>query len=189
MIDSLLNSTFALSINSGNSASGVSVNGTQVYGLLVFLAIIVTLRLYRGLNGRIYSTSRVLRTPIIYILITLFTVFFSGILNLTLEVTLLLIPLGTLLGYAYGTNVIFFYKNNFLYYKRSPIIMIIWLVSLVIGFAIEVLVPLNFTILLIVDLLLSGTTGVLTGEALNIMKKRKEFNPSNIQEGSLQGTN
>ena len=76
MIDSLLNSTFALSINSGNSASGVSVNGTQVYGLLVFLAIIVTLRLYRGLNGRIYSTSRVLRTPIIYILITLFTVFF-----------------------------------------------------------------------------------------------------------------
>ena len=114
MLHSYLSSILSLSINSGTNISGISGDTTQLYGLIVFLAIIITLRLYRGLNGRIYSTSRVLRTPIIYILLTLFTVFFSGILNTALESTILLIPLGTLLGYAYGTHVTFFYRNNYL---------------------------------------------------------------------------
>ncbi|MFG1450169.1 MAG: hypothetical protein AAE983_05980 [Thermoplasmataceae archaeon] len=186
MIDSLIIHAIALSANSGISVSGISSNSSQLFGLLVFLAIIITLRLYRGLNGRIYSTARVLRTPIIYILITLFTIFLSGILNATLESTLLLIPLGTLLGYAYGTKVSFFYRNNFLYYKRSPIIMIIWLVSLIIRFVLEILIPLNQTGLLIIDLLLAGTTGILMGEALNIIKKKKEFKGPETPEAATQ---
>jgi hypothetical protein len=186
MLHSYLSSILSLSINSGTNISGISGDTTQLYGLIVFLAIIITLRLYRGLNGRIYSTSRVLRTPIIYILLTLFTVFFSGILNTALESTILLIPLGTLLGYAYGTHVTFFYRNNYLYYKRSPVVMIIWLVALIIRFGIEVLIPLNVTWLLIIDLLLSGTTGILMGEALNIIRKRKEFKSPETTDGIKQ---
>ena len=64
--------------------------------------------------------------------------------------------------------------------------MIIWLVALIIRFGIEVLIPLNVTWLLIIDLLLSGTTGILMGEALNIIRKRKEFKRPETTDGIKQ---
>ena len=153
--------------------TGGSVQG--IYTFLIFLAVIATLRIYRGINGRAYSTYRVMRVPVVYVLLTLITVLAVGTFYPILVATLVLIPAGFLLGYRFGTKVRFFNRNNRLYYARSPVILILWLVSFIGRLIIELIIPQTLTVDFIIDVALCATTGVLIGEALNIVRKRREF--------------
>lgn len=167
---------------SSASTTGLSSNSDSLYTLVIFVAIIVTLRLYRGINGRIYSQARVLRAPAIYIILTLLTVIPSGISNIADLGTLILIPVGLIVGYRFGTNVTFFRQNGVVYYKRSQIIMIVWLLSLIIRLVMEILYPASATAILAVNILLTVTTGLIIGEAMNIIKKEREFNRTDSQD-------
>lgn len=147
----------------------------SLYIVLILFAVFVTIRIYRGVNGRAYSTPRVLRLPVIYVLLTLITILAVGTLDPLLVATLAFIPAGFLLGYRFGTKVKFFSRNNRVYYSRSPIIMTVWLVSFIGRLVIEVTIPPSITVYFIIDLILCATTGVLIGEALNIVHQRKEY--------------
>ncbi len=147
----------------------------SLYFLLIFLAIIVTLRIYRGINGRAYSTARVLRVPVIYVVLTLVTVLAVGTFEPVLVATLALIPGGFLLGYRFATKVTFFNINNRVYYKRSPAVLIIWLISFVIRIVLEAAIAPSVTIDFIVDVILCTTTGIFIGEAINVVRMRKNY--------------
>lgn len=179
------------SLLQGSSSGGVPVSSGSLapnfdsFYLLIFIAIILTLRIYRGVSGRIYSNSRVLRPPIIYLLITIIAVLGVGFIDNTILLTLALIPLGFLIGYRFSTNVNFFSRNGTVYYKRSPVIMVIWLASFLGRMALEFLFPLNLQVLLVVDSALSLTTGLIIGEAFNLMSERKNYVPQEAQTGEL----
>lgn len=143
--------------------------------LLAIFAIVISLRIYREINGRMYSTARVLRLPVTYVIFTLFEVLVVGLIDPILIAALVLIPVGVFIGDKVGTKVKFFNRNNMVYYIRSPVIMIIWLASFIGRVIIEFALPQSFTLDLVFDLLLSATTGLLIGEALNIIRKRKEY--------------
>ena len=162
--------------SASGTTTGLSSNSDSLYSLVIIIAIIVTLRLYRGINGRAYSRTRVLRTPVIYVILTLITVVPTGISNIADLGTLVLIPVGLIVGYRFGTNVTFFRQNGIVYYKRSQIIMVVWLFSLIIRLVMEILYPTSSTAILAVNVLLTVTTGLIIGEAMNIIKKENEFN-------------
>lgn len=173
IVESILASSASGQQNLTGFPSGGSVQ--SIYFLLIFLAIIVTLRIYRGINGRIYSTARVLRVPVIYVFLTLITVIGVGTFEPILVATLALIPAGFLLGYRFATKVTFFNRNNTVYYKRSPAVLIIWLISFIIRLVLEITIPPTVTIDFIVDLILCSTTGIFIGEALNVVRMRKSY--------------
>ncbi len=173
IVESILASSASGQQNLTGFPSGGSVQ--SIYFLLMFLAIIVTLRIYRGINGRIYSTARVLRVPVIYVFLTLITVIGVGTFEPILVATLALIPAGFLLGYRFATNITFFNRNNTVYYKRSPAVLIIWLISFIIRLVLEITIPPTVTIDFIVDLILCSTTGIFIGEALNVVRMRKSY--------------
>ena len=173
IVESILVSSASGQQNLTGFPSGGSVQ--SIYFLLIFLAIIVTLRIYRGINGRIYSTARVLRVPVVYVFLTLITVIEVGTFEPILVATLALIPAGFLLGYRFATKVTFFNRNNTVYYKRSPAVLIIWLISFIIRLVLEITIPPTVTIDFIVDLILCSTTGIFIGEALNVVRMRKSY--------------
>ena len=144
---------------------------------LVFIAIIVTLRLYKGVYGRRYSNARVLRLPVIYTILALISVLILGFIDNVLLLTLAFIPLGFIVAYRFGSNVNFFTRNGEVYYRRSPVIMIIWLVSFLTRYILEILYGNNLQIIMLVDAILSLTTGLIIGEAFHILSRRKEYVP------------
>ncbi len=144
---------------------------------LVFIAIIVTLRLYRGIHGRRYSNARVLRLPVIYTILTLVSVLLAGFIDNEILVTLALIPLGFIVAYRFGSNVNFFTRNGTVFYRRSPVIMVIWLASFISRYILEILYGNNLQVILFVDAILSLTTGLIIGEAFHVLSKRKDYIP------------
>lgn len=188
----ILDSFLLSSASSQQGFTGFPAGGSpnSIYFFLAFIAVIATLRIYRGINGRVYSQVRVLRLPVVYVILTLVIILFFDSFNLMLVATLGIIPLGFLLGYVYGTRVKFFSRNNVVYYTRSPVIMVVWLVSYVGRMVIAIVVSPSFTVLFIFDALLCATTGLLIGEALNIMRKRREYveprTDQNVQDESFR---
>lgn len=163
------------------SATFPTVSGTgqvtsYVFPIVIF-AVIIALRVIRSVSGRVYSTARVLRLPVVYTIITLIAVIGIGFLDNVIFLTLALIPVGFLLGYRFGTNVNFFTRNGIVYYRRSPVIMIIWLGSLIGRMILELFYPENLQVMLAIDSALSVTTGLIIGEALNLVSERKKYVP------------
>lgn len=174
MIEPFLAKAIAFAQNSTNPAV-TSPQAGGIYPFLIFIAIIVAVRLYRGINGRVYSRARVLRLPAIYVVLTVFSLVALSYLNSDVLLTLAFIPAGALLGYRFGTNVKFMVRNNVLYYARSPFMLILWFASFIARFLLEYLYPTNVTVMLVVDSALTITTGIFIGEAMNVIKKRKEY--------------
>lgn len=157
----------------------------QGSGLLItlgFVSIFIVIRLYRGINGRYYRTATVLRGPVVYVILTLLFVVLLGLIDDLILLTLLFIPAGTFLGYRFGTRTKFFTRGGSVFYSRSPVMMSIWFGSYIVRLVLEVLYPTNLNVMMLVDSALSLTTGLLIGEALNIIKKRKEYVPSASSE-------
>lgn len=171
----LLTAGSPLSGQNFDPTSFPSQDSTSFYFFLGFIAFIVVLRLYRGIRGRVYRNSIVLRPPIAYIVLTLISVVFLGLVDNVLLLTLLFIPAGTLLGYRFGTNVKFFSRRGVVYYSRSPIMLSIWLASFMGRLVLEFIFPDSLNIIFILDAVLSLTTGLLLGEALNIIHMRKAY--------------
>lgn len=152
-----------------------TTNSYNLLFFLVFIAMILGVRIYRNLNGRLYTRSRVMGLPFLYTALSLITVAALSLVDNVVLLTLLFIPAGTLIGFRFGTNVRVFTRNGLVYFIRSPAIMLIWVVSLVSRLLIEIFYPGNLDALLVVDSALTLTTGILIGEAVNILRKGKDI--------------
>ena len=176
---------FVSSATSGSTPNPASqLAGTSFF--LVLVALVIARRVLSGVRGRIYSERRVLTIPVIYILLTVLSVVTLGYLHEIILGTLALLPAGVLLGSKFGTKVEFFWKNGTVYYKRSPIVLILWLVSFIVRVLLETIYPGNLNVEIVIDAVLSATAGLLMGEAMNILGKRKQFNENAPEQSQLE---
>jgi hypothetical protein len=182
---SILLITYMNKSSTVNVFTGTSSNNFAT--LFIVIALILVLRLYRGMKGRVYRHSRVFRTPILYSLILVFFVLYVEYSHPLFLLTFLFIPVGFILGTRFDFKPKFFYYNKMLYYKRSPIVLIIWLVSFMTRLALEFFYPTNFLANLSIDSLLALTTGVIISEAQSLLKGKKEFTKEYPQPDGVAG--
>lgn len=151
--------------------------GSSAPYVLIFIAVILTLRVYRGLSGRVYSTARVLRPPVVYLVLTVIAILGLGYMDNSVFLTFIFIPLGFLISYRLLTDADFFARNGTVYYKRSPFILVFWVVSFLSRMILEYFFPTNLEVLMVIDSVLSFTTGLIIGESLHLISERKKFVP------------
>lgn len=146
------------------------------YEFEILIGVIIILGIVRGLRGRKYSAARVLRTPLIYILFTAFAIFLSSIPNLYAQSMILLLPVGIPVGMKFGKDVRFFTRENILYYSRSPYILLLWALALIARVSLELFSFHSLLAIIVFNALLSFITGMLLGEAIHILRKRRTQN-------------
>ena len=157
----------------GQTFAGLPAGGGSLGGLLFFLfliALVIVRRIRYAVRGRRYSTGRVISYPVIYLILTIVTVVPIEIFNPIALTSLLAILIGFPVGYVFGRNTSFFNQNGALYFKRSPYILIIWLISYIGRLFILMEVGANFEIAFIVDTILALTTGILLGEGIRVIR-------------------
>ncbi len=158
----------AANYGAGFSLSGVPQGDIGV--ILVVIALMATLRIYRGVRGARFSRGRVYRLPAIYLVLTILSLFALNPSYLNVIVVLVSIIAGYMIGLRLAAGLQFFERNDTTYYKRSPFIMIVWLVSFMARLGIEFLYPTNLVLGIVVEVVLAGTTGLVLGEATHIIK-------------------
>ncbi len=156
-------------------AAPVTTSGNPVifnYEFLIFLALIIVFRLRRGFQGQHYS-NRIFVLPILYTLILADLIYFLDLeyIGICIGFALVAIPLGLRLS----ENPEFFYRGNQLFFKRSNILMMLWLGGLVVRVAIEVALPFSTFIDFILSAVLAFTLGLIVGERVRVYTKGKEI--------------
>lgn len=144
--------------------------------LLVIIAFTLTLRLYRGMKGMKYSPTKVYRAPLLYLVIVAVDVFALSPTYIDIIAVIVAVIIGYVIGRRLAGDVKFFEKNNATYYTRSPVILIIWLVSFIARIGIEFISAPGITYLAIaVEVILALTTGLILGEAHHINNSYKQY--------------
>lgn len=147
--------------------------------LLVIIAFIAVRRVSRGVNGAQFRKSRVLRGPVLYSILSVIFIFVLSPFNYDIYATILFLPAGLLLGLRFGGSVSFFMRDSVVFYKRNQLILVFWLVSFMARIVLEILYPNVVFAEMLVDALLALTSGLITGEAVHILKKEKIFASEN----------
>lgn len=156
--------------------TGGNLSGLGIF--LVIIVIVVIRRIMYAVRGRRYSSGRVLSLPVIYLILTVVTIIPLEIQNSIALASLLTLPVGFAIGYAFGRQASFFYKGGMLYYKRSPVVLIIWLISYVSRLFLLFVLYQNFRVLFIVDAVIALTAGMIIGEAIHVLRKHDQFTGS-----------
>ena len=171
---------FIYSIASQSSPTGPPSYSN--YFFLIIIAFVMFRFLMNGINGRKYSQSRILRRPIIYIVLTVILALslYENYLYM-LTVAIAFIP-GIFFGDRFGKLSSVYKQGPIIMYKSNPVILIIWLVSLIARIFMELEYPTNIDGIFYTELLLSFTSGILLGEAFNIVNKVKNMNTGENQE-------
>ncbi len=144
------------------------------YQFELIIAVIIIFGIFRGISGRRYTRLRALRTPVLYLVLTLIAVFLTSHPNIYAQLMILLLPIGIPVGVRFGKDVKFFSKDGMLYYKRSPTILLLWAVALVARTSIELFSFTSLLAIIVFNALLSFITGMLVGEAIHILRTDKE---------------
>ncbi len=152
--------------NSGNQNSTIII--------LIIIAVIITLRTYRGFKGTKFSKFAVYFRPIFYTVATLISLFLIFTSYIEILYLVIAIAFGCLIGLKMGGGVRFFEKDYVIYFKRSALIITLWLASFIARFAVDYFYSSNFYVNLAAELLLGVTTGMLIGEAYHINDKYKK---------------
>jgi hypothetical protein len=152
-----------------------SLSSGQFSIILVVIALYLTFRAYRGFSGMKYNERRVYSTPILYLLITIIGLADVNPTYTDIAASAIALIVGYLVGRRLAGGVKFYEKNNSTYYKRSPLIIIVWLISFLARFAIGYLYPTSLVLAVIVEIVLAGTTGMILGEAHHIINAYKKY--------------
>lgn len=148
--------------------------GTLAAGneFLIIVVIILIFRMSRFINGQRFS-GRIFFLPAIYILLIAEFVVYLSLEQLAVVVALAVVALP--IGTRVGGNPEFFFRNEVLYFKRSFILMVVWLGALVVRIVLEILYtnP-SGTIEFIITGLLAMTLGLIAGERVMIYRKGTE---------------
>lgn len=159
----------------GNHTGAFLATPTGTSGDIFILVIVLILsaRVYRGRNGTKFSMYRVIGMPILYLLLTVGTVFYSNMTYAEYTIAAVAFVIGTLLGTMLGKETRFFDKDERLYYKRSTVVISVWLVS----YVFRDILPILFTgiplVIIAANIALALTTGMLIGESVHIYREYK----------------
>ncbi len=172
-----------------NPLAGTS--GTSVYLLAIIIAVVVTMRMYRGIKGAKFSKSRLFRTPVIYFVLTAFSLLaYYGAQYFYYLVTgaIAMFAIGTLIGLKHASGVEFFERDGTTHYRRAPYILLVWMAAFIARIFLEFAYPNLVYVALLVTLLLSFSTGLILGEALHISEKHKTQMTNKQQRKGEQGS-
>ncbi len=168
----------------GNYSSLSSLTGSASASsdaaVLILIAVYLTFRAYRGMSGIRFKSSRLYLMPIIYLVLTVASLFILNPSYLDMAVVFLAVVVGLFVGLGLAGGVQFYEKNEKAYYKRSPFIMAVWLASFIARFAVEFFLPSNFYLGFAVEIVLAATTGMIIGEAFHI---NRNYNKYKVQKG------
>ncbi len=154
--------TSPLSIYGGSSGTSAS--------FLILIALLVTVRVYRNTKGRRFTKSSIYFLPIIYLILTVTSIFEAGPSVADLFATAASLAAGLMIGLRIAGGVQFFDKAGVTYFKRSPVIMIAWLISFMARFGIETFYPAIPILGAAIEVILAATTGLIIGEAIHISR-------------------
>ena len=171
---------FLLQLNVTAYSSYSSIPKNELVPLIAIIVVFIAIRIYKGFNGIKFGKKTVYRTPILYLIIVLLGLAALNPSYLDVVISLAAIILGIIIGINVSAGVTFFEKDSISYYKRSPIIMIVWLISFLLRLIIEVVLPSSMIIATIIELILSLTTGLIIGEALHIVKRYEHYKSKGI---------
>ncbi|ARM75358.1 DUF1453 family protein [Acidianus manzaensis] len=157
------------------------INSTQLTDIyLAVFAVIIFLSSLRSIRGRKYKLGKLFLRPILYLLLGAFLAF-SDLFLFPIYIFLLFlifsIIFGVLIGLKLGKATVF-YKNSELYYKRSLVTYIIWLILFLGRISIEILGSVNDLELVILDSMLMLSAGLLIGESYQVItfvRKMKKY--------------
>ncbi|GGM67174.1 hypothetical protein GCM10007108_01540 [Thermogymnomonas acidicola] len=155
--------------------SGIGAPAVQIppsfLPIVLILVVWLVYRLYRGLHGSRFSVSRIVVRTVIYVLLFL-TVVDAGILSVPFLIVALIA--GLVAGLVYGRGVSFSLVEGRQYYRRSTVVMAIWLVGYIFRLMALLLYPTSRVALLASDLTLTAVTGLVIGEAMAIIARYRE---------------
>ncbi|WP_297216176.1 hypothetical protein [Thermoplasma sp.] len=157
--------------------------------ILFIIALILIRTTIRAFHGRRYSNVRVVRLPAVYIILSVFAVLINFAGRFFYYSILLLIPAGYVFGSRFAGQAQFFYRSDVLYYRRSPVIFIIWLSSFLARIFLQFVLPDSFVINIIIDSVLSFTAGLLLGESINLIVKKRQMTESRDINADVQQKN
>lgn len=182
--ESLLSVIFNASTQSTSYTNGIGNLGSLAF-LLIIVAWVAARRIMFAVRGRRFSKRRVLSLPVLYIFLT-FLLIVPLEYNYPMALTsLLAIPAGFVVGYMFGKQVKFFNKNGALFFKRSPVVMVIWLVSYAARVILFYEFSSNLQVSFIFDAVLALTAGMLIGESIRILRSHSEYRQGST--GSTEG--
>lgn len=176
---------YILAASSQSTLPGAGANLYSLGFFLIFLAFMVMRRVYRGMNGMRFSTARLLRIPIVYLILTVISMLFVPLEDIFLAAGIGVA--GFVAGFLFGDSANFYMQGENTFYRRSPIILTVWLLALIARVIVEIVFSQSTafastsvsTAAIIVDLLLAGSTGLMAGETLKIYRKYEEFKSGN----------
>jgi hypothetical protein len=115
--------------------------------------------------------------PLLYIIITIALVIYDyGTLHLFSVLPLLFIFVGVPIGVAIsGDAKIRKGLKSEIYYQRSRITLIVWIIAIVIRIYVEFVLPSSFLTELLADSIIGITAGILIGEVRFIAKRAREL--------------
>ncbi len=148
------------------------------YIIIFVIVLIVARRLYSGVNGTKFSLFRVFRLPVLYIALTVILILTSAVTKFfyyMLSVSIALFFILFVVGLIYSKDMEFFEKEEKLYYKRKPYIMIIWMVTFLARIILEIAASNLIYAIYTVNVLMALSTGLITGEAINTYKSHKNY--------------
>jgi hypothetical protein len=165
-------------MSAGGYNSAVSPFAPSGGGLAIIIIVIVLAvarRIYRSMRGTRFTTRGLYTMPAVYLLLTAVELAAVSPTYIDVLAAIVALALGLLIGLGIGGGVQFFEKNNSIYYKRSPVIMTVWLVSFMARFGLEIAYPSLTIAAVAVDVLLAGTTGMIIGEAVHIRRNYEGY--------------
>ncbi len=170
-------------VQSSQQAAGSTV-GTGFIALFLTLAVLLSIRRIRSsIYGAKFSKRRLFFRAAAYLILTTAGLFSAGPYALEIYMTLALIPPGMLAGLKWGSAADFFYVGSQVYYRRSFLIVVLWLVTFIGKVLGEVLFPDRFAAVFVIAVLLSSLTGVILGETVAVQRSFAEFRYSATQQG------
>lgn len=149
--------------------------GPELGIILVLVALYVALHVIRNARGMRFSTSTLYRLPLVYLALTAIELLAIGPTYLDAIAVAAAVVAGAVVGLHASGGVHFFEKRGRVHYRRSPVIMIIWLLSFIGRFWVEIAYPAVPVAALAVDMVLAGTTGLIIGEAFHIKRGYESY--------------
>ncbi len=163
---------------------GATPTGTSGDIFILAIVLIMSVRVFRGMKGTKFSMYRVIGIPILYMLITIGSIAYSTMTSTEYAIAIVAFAIGALLGTRFGKSTKFFDKDEQTYYKRSAVVITVWLVS----FAFRDIIPMIVTnvpwLTVAVNMVLALTTGMIIGESIHIYREYKSpMDRRNVKRG------
>lgn len=147
--------------------------GNEELAVLIILAVLITFRTYRNLKLRRVNVVRLYFSPIFYMILSVLSLIAITMTPEFVLIFVFIVAAGTVIGFIFGGNVEFRELDTGTYYKRSVLIIFVWLASFIARAITGYLLPTSFYANFGITLLLALTAGMLLGEAVRI---NREYN-------------